>query len=222
MHHLLRDPGTGGPSFSTVLASSDVAQIRNLQPVSLHWLLGPQRHLKQMGQNSAGAKMYLALQHQLGKRVVAFQHITLPHRGTAVHSRYQPRVDRHRAASRDTPMGAKLSAGTWDKVDCRPTQDLLGTHAGHFGGWKARFSYDCSQRTEVPGLEHRRAGQATDPPCCCCDVWVSTACDAGEPVGSLGWGEGKLYVWSGDYTRPEAVQSLAGWHGWKAEAALLG
>lgn len=78
-NHLLGDPDTGC-FFSSALVSSDVAQMGNPQTVPLRWLLGPQRHTKQMGQNSMGADKRLAPQARLGEGE-APQLSSLPCRG---------------------------------------------------------------------------------------------------------------------------------------------
>lgn len=80
--------------------------IRSLCPYTGSWSL--KRRLKQMGQNPIGTKTCLALQPGLEERAKTLQHITLPHRGTAVHGMCQPQADEHRAASQGhaAPMGA--------------------------------------------------------------------------------------------------------------------
>lgn len=132
-------------SFSTALASSDVAQMGNLQPVPPHRLPGPQRRLKQMGQNPAGAQTCLALRPGLGKRGEALQRITLPRCGTALRGACWPRMDGHRAASRGhaAPVSARVSAGTQGRGRrgdaCGPAQGLFWNPCQPFWGMETQL-----------------------------------------------------------------------------------
>lgn len=117
----------------------------NLQPVPPHWLPGPRRRLKQMGQNPAGAQTCLALRLWLGERGKALQHITLPRCGIALHGACWPRTDGHRAASHGhaAPVGARVSAGTQGRGRrgdaCRPPQGPFRDPCQPFWGMETQL-----------------------------------------------------------------------------------